>query len=1623
MSEVEGFGQGPGLWGRREPSAEDIRDEEMIGDQEEDTEHEADADSEPAAMREEGPEREPEQIVEIQPGYNEEIIRRMNTLASVLRSEDRGIAERLEELLQSFEDNEIPFEAVGEVTLEHPLLLILAQHRSFRLCRKEIFCPIDGCPTKKKIGTIQKLMTHLQVEHGVTKTETTDIIQYFLAQMLPESVNPVLRKRGDQITKQKWTGIRCHSPGCNYVHWKYDQMREHVTRQHKDLASDTRTLGWFWGTIRRIMKQKPLMTIAEALGEGTVWKCRQDKCGHLFPSTSALTRHFAKIHATSTTQNWDAKTRQLELSWELGEREEARDRGRRGEEQSDEEGDAEEAGGLSEESIPPPEPEMSREAETTEEHPRQQEVREPQRANIGLRINPALIMQREAEERASAEMEDSRREMIRRKEYYNRQTMTGVNIPQLNSQQMRKVKQGLTNLFADEINPMLGKFKPEPNVWETWQAFEGAYEESLHRIREHITRAIGRDPRRLYGEKRINPNLQAAREQEAEAMIGLQISRRELTKLKDLLHARAEPGPEDDAAGGVAAERRRGQFTKQMGRVLQVIPPTTFQEYFGTADHRALWEELNTSSEHRDRVIEWLDGMISNCVTEEQNEMNKRAQALKIQDAYRTSKSIAMKRYIDKIQSPQCHIETGTITGHFGESWSAGIDEFHEATAGSEFYLEPKIEEQDSDDMAAFMLDEKNIEAVINSRQDLSANGVDGIGYRIIKGAKKEGVKFIRLLVEACMRNGKIPESWKEARTILLYKKGDRDVIQNWRPISITNCVYRIFTCLMARSWQMVNSKVQLFADSQKGFIQKTNGCSEHGIILNELLHDANRNKEALIVTAIDFTNAFGSVPHQLIMSTMQQRNFPEWTRRIVADMYNGASSVIEVQGRRSEKIPWKRGVKQGCPLSPLLFNLCLEPLLQTVGTNLKQLGAFVGPHEAEDRIGFGIQAYADDVIVISRTTQGMKLILRKLEEFTRWSHLEVNVKKCATASYLIDSNRHRCSLAENFELNGAPIPNLTLAESLKYLGTTVAARRTVKLEAVKTKLTEMRTRLAKIIDSPLLAVQKIDAIRTFLLPMLDFMLLNGDVGVKQLRELDQNIRGAVDRALKVTGLPIECDHASWKDGGLSYPSLLDRREVLLVRSLSQMMLSKDERIRRASRWFADEERRHRKIAEDHESKFLNWGDEHGENGTACLAARTRKACGKLGIQLKLMENEVIVRTEGSEYKTRSAMGIGRFLTQKVIRPEKHKKLVAHEVHGATYTTLQGNEVSNHRLTDIYTCKSDTYFRFLVVGRADCLPTPVNLQRWFRREQAPGEGQCRRCGRNRRATFAHLLNECPANYQLMTQRHNRVARTVKEAVLKFIDKNLKSDIHENATIAEEGLPGRLRTLRPDITFEREGKGGRVIEILEFSCPYDYMSHGRDTLASIYEQKKNKYSELADALGRLKQQPVNVTAVIVSSMGAVYPQSLKDLRSILQCSSKEIQKLGRQMSDAAITGSLQIWRRMCREMDPRDTGEGAEQELIEHERREVIETEGIEGEEGEEGAAGAGTSDENRTMERMERDQERGLEREEERMAGDQSGHGSGDELNSETRIIPVGEVEEPATDEDQGDSIFDSDFD
>jgi hypothetical protein len=97
----------------------------------------------------------------------------------------------------------------------------------------------------------------------------------------------------------------------------------------------------------------------------------------------------------------------------------------------------------------------------------------------------------------------------------------------------------------------------------------------------------------------------------------------------------------------------------------------------------------------------------------------------------------------------------------------------------------------------------------------------------------------------------------------------------------------------------------------------------------------------------------------------------------------------------------------------------------------------------------------------------------------------------------------------------------------------------------------------------------------------------------------------------------------------------------------------------------------------------------------------------------------------------------------------------------------------------------------------------------------------------------------------------------------------------------------------------------VIEIIGFSCPYGYLTQGENALKRVFEQKQRKYRQLAQDLSNLRHEHVRVTAIIVSSLGAVYMQSLKDLHTVLRCDDRRLKQLGRRMSEAVLRGSMEI----------------------------------------------------------------------------------------------------------------------
>jgi hypothetical protein len=119
------------------------------------------------------------------------------------------------------------------------------------------------------------------------------------------------------------------------------------------------------------------------------------------------------------------------------------------------------------------------------------------------------------------------------------------------------------------------------------------------------------------------------------------------------------------------------------------------------------------------------------------------------------------------------------------------------------------------------------------------------------------------------------------------------------------------------------------------------NGCCKHSAKISYLISHALANKRSLYIAALGCRDVFGSVPHQLLNLNMRQLEVPMRLNNLIMDSYKNSQVKIWSNRKVSDPIFIKEGVKQGCPLSPLFFDICVDLLIIYI-KNTKEIGYII---------------------------------------------------------------------------------------------------------------------------------------------------------------------------------------------------------------------------------------------------------------------------------------------------------------------------------------------------------------------------------------------------------------------------------------------------------------------------------------------------------------------------------------------------------------------------------------------------------------------------------------------------------------------------------------------------------
>lgn len=193
----------------------------------------------------------------------------------------------------------------------------------------------------------------------------------------------------------------------------------------------------------------------------------------------------------------------------------------------------------------------------------------------------------------------------------------------------------------------------------------------------------------------------------------------------------------------------------------------------------------------------------------------------------------------------------------------------------------------------------------------------------------------------------------------LVPKVANPESISDFRPISLLNSSVKIITKLLADRLQGII--LELIHKNQYGFIRNRT-IQDCLAWCFEYIHQCKQSRRKVIILKLDFEKAFDTVEHSAILSILDHMGFPhtwvEWVNNILS---TGASSVL-LNGVLGRKFKCRRGVRQGDPLSPLIFVLAAE-LLQILMNRAMGQG-LLNPPLPQPGVDFSIVQYADDTLL-----------------------------------------------------------------------------------------------------------------------------------------------------------------------------------------------------------------------------------------------------------------------------------------------------------------------------------------------------------------------------------------------------------------------------------------------------------------------------------------------------------------------------------------------------------------------------------------------------------------------------------------------------------------------------------
>ena len=386
-----------------------------------------------------------------------------------------------------------------------------------------------------------------------------------------------------------------------------------------------------------------------------------------------------------------------------------------------------------------------------------------------------------------------------------------------------------------------------------------------------------------------------------------------------------------------------------------------------------------------------------------------------------------------------------------------------------------------------YRISEDEVRAAVKKLKSNKAAGHDSITGDMIKAGQEILVPLLTKIFNYIFSSKEYPDEWNRGIITPIHKKGSKFDPNNYRGITVNSTVAKVYSMVLCNRLEQFVENHSIMKETQIGF-KKNSQTVDHVMVLQALTEKYMGKGEKLHACFIDYKKAYDSVWRKGLLYKLLKQNIRGLLYHQIKSMYDDVSMCVKQNGYVSDFFRSDRGVKQGDVLSPILFNLFINDVNDQfddscvpVSLNNRKLSCLL---------------YADDLIILSESKEGMENCLERLNKFCSKWKLEINIDK----SKAMVLNQRGSKPKGSLRIGNAHLDYVT---SYTYLGMEISSNGafTSCKQTLAAKGKKAMNRLKSVISGT--NIKKSLALKMFDQLVLPVLMYGGEVwGARDLRKL-----------------------------------------------------------------------------------------------------------------------------------------------------------------------------------------------------------------------------------------------------------------------------------------------------------------------------------------------------------------------------------------------------------------------------------------------------------------------------------------------------------------------------------------